>query len=111
MTRKEQHSNKTLLRVLLAAAAVLILCGAFCGAAAAHEDHDGITFQLWDDTTKLPSSGSYYLNVDVTPGDHIGLTGDLNLCLNGHVVKMTGKDRSIILVENGHTLNLYEFTV
>ena len=69
--------------------------------------HDGITFVPWTSSTKLPTSGNYHLVCDVTLTSHCALSGDLNLCLNGYVIRMNGK-QSAFLVENGHTLNLYE---
>lgn len=46
--------------------------------------HDGITFAKWNNAGAMPTSGNYYLNADVTLTATATLTGDLNLCLNGH---------------------------
>ena len=52
-------------------------------------EHAQILCKPWTDTEKLPTSGSYYLDVDVTTKTQPALsTGTLNLCLNGHTVKI-----------------------
>lgn len=53
------------------------------------------------------SDGNYYLNEDVTLTTNLTITGTVNLCLNGHVLKGTGSE-SVITVNDGATLNLYD---
>ena len=53
--------------------------------------HGSTFYAAWNDSTKLPSSGTYYLNTDVTLANYDAkakVTGgkDLNLCLNGHTI-------------------------
>lgn len=83
-------------------------------------EHNGITFQAWNDTTALPeSAGNYYLESDVTllgeynsdygeyePKIWSVPSGVTNLCLNGHSINL--KSGSSILVQSGRTLNLYD---
>lgn len=80
----------------------------FNTAAVTHE-HDGITFSKWASTTSLPTSGDYYLNADVAldPFDPttITLTGNLNLCLNGHTANVYGTK---IVVPSDKTLAIYD---
>jgi len=69
----------------------------YLGAAAGHDhclcngttdkcDHSKLTWAPWEDTTSLPTEGTYYLTVDVELANTVDLTGDLQLCLNGHTV-------------------------
>ena len=74
--------------------------------AGASHMHDGVTFQPWADGGNLPASGSYYLETDVLLTKSCTLNGDLNLCLNGHVIRMDGKE-TVIQVNGGYTLNIY----
>lgn len=79
-------------------------------------EYEGITFELWPDTTHLPNkAGNYYLLGDVTLTDtwspKAGSEGNpaiTNLCLNGHVVNKTTGTGSVIDVPSGATLNLYD---
>lgn len=51
--------------------------------------HGGdVTFEPWDDATKLPeTAGNYYLTTDVKVANRAGLTSvNVNLCLNGHTI-------------------------
>lgn len=73
-------------------------------AAAAHT-HNGITFSKWATTTSLPTSGTYYLNDDVTFDEDITLTGNLTLCLNGKTVLPYG---ARIIIPDGKTLTIYD---
>ena len=73
--------------------------------------HDGVTFTAWESTNSLPTeAGNYYLTADVTlSSTWMVPTGTTNLCLNGHVIAAaSGKFISVITVQNGATLNLYD---
>lgn len=74
-----------------------------------HISHETAT--AWAQADVLPTtSGSYYLTTDVT----ISITqifkegNDVNLCLNGHVIKSNSSKDCIIKIESGATLNIYE---
>jgi len=70
-------------------------------------DHGSLTFAPWDDTTTLPTSGNYYLEVDVVLDAQVRLEeATLNLCLNGHTVKVSEKGSRVFYMTNGATLNL-----
>lgn len=59
----------------------------FCAAASGKCDHAVQTYVEWDDPTALPTSGNYYLSVDVVVDAQITLNAtELNLCLNGHTI-------------------------
>ena len=60
---------------------------------AACTDHEQITFKAWKDSTALPTSGSWYLDTNVTISKEVGLKENLTLCLNGHTI--TGKTASM----------------
>ena len=68
------------------------------------------TWTEWDGTADITGGGSYYLSGDVTVTDTVTLSGDsvvLNLCLNGHVLKLeTSSAKRVIHVQQGATLNL-----
>ena len=71
--------------------------------------HDGISFEPWSNPSALPTSGNYYLANDVMldPYDPttITLTGNLNLCLNGHTANVYGTH---IVVPDSKTLAIYD---
>lgn len=67
--------------------------------------HDGITFSKWSSTSSLPTSGNYYLANDVAYDSDVTLTGNLNLCLNGHVANMYNHK---IVVPDEKTLAIYD---
>ena len=76
------------------------------------ENHQSVTWTAWDGTDMDESeagiqltAGSYYLNTDVVLTATANITGELNLCLNGHSItkNTTG---TVITVENGATLNI-----
>ena len=70
--------------------------------------HDGITFEPWSNPSALPTSGNYFLNTDVAFGWESGdvtLTGDLNLCLNGHEANLAFFK---IIVPDGKTLAIFD---
>ena len=71
------------------------------------QEHDGIIFVAWTLTDSLPTSGSYYLTEDVIISATANVTGTLNLCLNGHGIKLNGSG-SVIKVGEGTTLKLYD---
>ncbi len=69
--------------------------------------HESVVFQPWTSTTSLPTSGNWYLTEDIVlpeTGNYHTVSGELHLCLNGHVVDLYGG----IDVSDGSTLNLYE---
>lgn len=71
-------------------------------------DHGEILFAAWDDPTSLPTSGNWYLNTDVTLTKAVTEMRNvtLNLCLNGHTVKMTGDNGQIFDVKGTTNLNI-----
>lgn len=68
--------------------------------------HDGITFTKWTSTSSLPTSGSYYLNDDVVLTAQATLSGNLNLCLNGHSIYTYTYN---IVVDDEQTLAIYDY--
>lgn len=71
--------------------------------------HNGITFTKWNSTNSMPLSGNYYLanNVTITGVGPKELSGDLNLCLNGHTLAFT-QSNGCIQVGSGETLAIYD---
>ena len=71
-------------------------------------DHGEILFAAWDDPDSLPSNGNWYLNTDVTLTKAVTEMRNvtLNLCLNGHTVKMTGDNGQIFDVKGTTNLNI-----
>lgn len=67
--------------------------------------HNGITFEKWNDGSSIPTSGNYYLSNNVTLNGHVTLSGDLNLCLNGHSVYTETRH---IIVPDEKTLAIYD---
>lgn len=78
----------------------------FTTSAAAAHTHDGITFTKWTSTSSLPTSGSYYLNDDVVLTAQATLSGNLNLCLNGHSIYTYTYN---IVVDDEQTLAIYDY--
>lgn len=77
-----------------------------CGATdCADTTHKLVGYKAWNDATSLPTSGNYFLNVDVNLAGETGVTGDLNLCLHGHTVT-AAKDQQIITTRNNTDLTL-----
>ena len=72
--------------------------------------HNDITFTAWTATDSLPTeAGSYYLANDVTISSTWDVpSGTTNLCLNGKTITFSGTLGSVIKIENGNTLNLYD---
>ncbi|MBR0196200.1 MAG: fibronectin type III domain-containing protein [Paludibacteraceae bacterium] len=71
--------------------------------------HDGITFNKWNNSSSIPLSGDYYLNVDVTISG-LGLkslSNNLNLCLNGHTATFTVASGGIN-IPSGYTLTVFD---
>lgn len=66
--------------------------------------YDKYTPQPWTDGTKLPTSGNYYLDVDVETTAVTNLSGDLYLDLNGHTV--THKALSNVLATGANKLTI-----
>jgi len=58
----------------------------------------------WTETNKLPSAaGNYYLENDITLTADVGLSADVNICLNGKTVTAKSGKR-VASVNNGYTL-------
>lgn len=58
-----------------------------CAAKRGGCDHTDVKFAPWDKTDSLPSSGNYYLRVDVVITKQVTMeSGAVVLCLNGHTV-------------------------
>ena len=72
--------------------------------------HNDIVFTAWTENDSLPTSvGNYYLTKDVSiSSTWMVPSGKINLCLNGYGIKMTGMEQSVITIENGSTLNIYD---
>lgn len=70
-------------------------------------DHSQLTFVEWDDPTSLPASGNYYLGVDVVVSAQTRLEGvTLNLCLNGHTVKVGDQGGRVYYMTTDAKLNI-----
>ncbi len=70
-------------------------------------NHD--TWTAWNEETSLPSSaGSYYLTKDVNISSTWEVSNDIDLCLNGHNITLTGTSGCVIKVMSFKTLNLYD---
>ena len=63
-------------------------------------------WMAWTETTKLPSAaGNYYLENDIQLSADVGLSANVNICLNGKTV--TGKDgKRVAAIGNGYTLTI-----
>ena len=68
-------------------------------------DHGIVPFFKWDKTDSLPTSGNYYLDVDVNLTAVSYVEGDLVICLNGHTIKQT-KAARILQTKKGGTLTI-----
>ena len=82
-----------------------------CDSELAHCDHALVNFASWDKADSLPTTaGAYYLTTDVTLTKAQDLSGNVQLCLNGHTIKsgwQEGKDTfRLIGVSAGRTLDL-----
>ncbi|MBE6142007.1 MAG: hypothetical protein E7175_04140 [Erysipelotrichaceae bacterium] len=76
--------------------------------------HDDITFSPWTSSDSLPTdAGSYYLTTDVTlTNKGWNVPGDVNLCLNDHIITVSSSDWQHCIdlrySTNPKTLNLYD---
>ena len=70
-------------------------------------NHDHSQMTPWTSNNSLPSSGSYYLDTDVTISSTLNVSSTLDLCLNGHGIRMSGTG-CVIKVGEGATLKLYD---
>ncbi len=52
-------------------------------------------------------TGSYYLTEDIVLHNNIKINGDVNLCLNGHMITGTGTN-TVITVKANHKLTLFD---
>lgn len=76
------------------------------GANEIHE-HNGVTFQEWSRTDRLPpEAGNYCLTNNVTLGDFYEIPGNMNLCLCGH--KIEGSVSNGMIRVNRYALNIYD---
>ena len=80
------------------------VCGAEHKSIGDHTTETSKNFGAWDNATSLPQSGSYYLKTDVVLAATANITGELNLCLNGHSI--TNATTTAITVNSGATLNI-----
>ena len=76
----------------------------FTTSSAPHE-HNGISFNKWSNASAMPTSGNYYLSVDIEEENDVTLSGNLNLCLNGKQIFMYGTH---IAVPNDKTLAIFD---
>ena len=88
----------------VSALCALALAGGIClivpPAAAQAETHD---HSGWEELTSAGGEmggGTYYLTDDVELQSDLSVTGEVTLCLNGHILKGTGWD-SVISVQDG----------
>ena len=83
-----------------------------CGEAGCTDaSHQKIEYLPWSDTTKLPTSGNYYLKNDVNLAGETSVTADLNLCLNGKTVKAaSGKQHITTPANNTLTITISDCT-
>ena len=67
-------------------------------------------YTAWTNSTSLPSSGTYYLNTDVTmKSEVVTLNGNLSLDLNGHTITFTGNNSNSAFIINGnYGFDLYD---
>lgn len=79
----------------------------FTTLAEAEHTHDAITFSKWASTTSMPTSGNYYLETDVelAGSSNVTLSGNLNLCLNGHNILTSS---NCIIVPDAVTFAIYD---
>ncbi|MCH5156747.1 MAG: hypothetical protein J1G02_02590 [Clostridiales bacterium] len=69
----------------------------------AHRDATVLT----EDGGQLSSDGNYYLNGDLTLADNITISGNVEICLNGHTLTGTGTG-SVVTVDIGASFVLYD---
>lgn len=96
--------RKKLFGIFMALVMVVALMPERAWAGGSH-DHNSIHFDYWSETDKLPTNaGNFYLSKDIilaetwtVPAGTEGSPAVTNLCLNGHVIKVSeesvaGKD-------------------
>ena len=110
MKNKNPNTNsKRIIRVLLTAAVLLLLCGAFCGAAAAAaEAADGAKPAVAALEDGIPQTGTYKLTADVTlTTNNLTISDgvDCTIDLNGFVLKGNGQG-SVITIEGTGALTI-----
>lgn len=67
-----------------------------CGNSACTDTtHQKVEYLPWNGKTALPANGNYYLNTDVALTGETNVSGDLQLCLNGHTVTAASGKRHI----------------
>ncbi len=86
-----------------------------CGATCTHND-DHSTPESWtkltasnlsNGTLSLTDGKSYYLGEDITVSSFVEISGEVNLCLNGHVLSLDeSAEDCVIVVDANSTLNL-----
>ena len=78
-----------------------------CGSAGC-VDHSDLTWTAWESGTSLPNTaGNYYLTGPVTIASQIAVTGvEVNLCLNGQTITLTGANNRIYNLSGGAKLTI-----
>lgn len=76
------------------------------GTVASGCEHDTGLYAQWDDPNDLPDSGRYYLSVDVTVSAQKPISGQLDLCLNGHTVKVGQQGGRAFYLSDNDKLNI-----
>ena len=73
-----------------------------CGKMCSHTDnkHTNIEWKPVSDLDAITGAGNYYLTQDVTSSTTWTCSHDVNLCLNGHSITMTGNDNAINVAQN-----------
>ena len=73
-----------------------------CGKTCSHTDneHTNIEWKPVSDLDAITGAGNYYLTQDVTSSKTWTCSHDVNLCLNGHSITMTGNDNAINVAQN-----------
>ncbi len=76
--------------------------------------HDGLVFEPWPYTDSVPTSGNWYLLNDVTIKKwYVGYDPEVNICLNGHTITITGDlpgAMEDVEIYNGAELNIFDDT-
>ena len=68
--------------------------------------HESVSFAPWNNATKLPNSGSYYLTQDVELASGAHIASELNLCLNGHTITFKEGSKISFYMKNGASLSV-----
>ena len=81
-------------------------CNGTAKGVGSHSCDDAAGWSAWVNTKKLPTSGNWYLTVDVTVtgGTTIPAGSTLNICLNGHKIHRTSGSGSVFNVNTGLTI-------